>query len=127
MFINDIYASDQYAQTNYYIIGNSFGIILKMTGQKRGSKRDVPQWQTNIFCCLEVSSALCSSVKIKLSIKTIRPMYLSSKPPLASWSKLQVPELCSSMLDIFSTNTNISLLYSSKWVERKTHWKNNKR
>ena len=112
------------------IIGNSFGIIVEGTGQDRGRVSDGLQQQPKHFRYLLFSFYFCSSMAIKIQIKIFKPIFLSSKPPLASLSKWQVQSFLS-MINIFSTNklklpcesSNLSLPYSSKWVEKQTHKK----
>ena len=129
VFIDDHYASDQCAQTYVYIIGNVFGIILAVTGLDRGSISNVPQRQSTLFCSKNVLSSFCTSMKIKLQIKILKPMCLSSKNSLGSFLKLQVASLFSLMINMFSTkmiklacvSSNISLPSLLKWADRKTH------
>ena len=129
MFIDDHYASDQCAQTYVYIIRNVFCIILAVTGLDRGSISNVPQRQSTFFCSKNVLSSFCTSMKIKLQIKILKPMCLSSKISLGSFSKLQVASLFSLMINMFSkkmiklvcVSSNISLPSLLKWADRKTH------
>ena len=82
VFIYDNYASDQHYQISVSIIRNYFGIILEVIGQDRGSFGNNQQQQPIFFCYLNATSYLCSSMTIKLHIKTLKPMCLSSKTPL---------------------------------------------
>ena len=84
VFINDKYASDQYSQIHLSIICNSFGIIFEGIGQDRGSVSNIPQRQLKFFRYLNVMSSLYLLMTIKIHIKILKPMRLSSKHPLGS-------------------------------------------
>ena len=88
VFIDDNYDSYQYAQTHVSIIRNSFGVILEVTDPNRVSVIGGPQWQPEFFRYLNVSLSFCFSATIKIQIKILKIMYVSSKPPLVSLSNL---------------------------------------
>ena len=82
MFVDDNYAPDQYIQIHVSIIGNYFGVILKVTGQDKWNVSNNQQQPPTVFHYLNITSSLCPSTTIKLYITTLKPMCLSSKPPL---------------------------------------------
>ena len=80
VFIDDNYDPDQDSQIHVFIIGNSFGIILEVTGQYIGRVRDNQQQQPTFFHYLNIALSLCSSMTINNHITTLKPLYSSSKP-----------------------------------------------
>ena len=82
MFVDDNYAPDQYIQIHVSIIGNSFGIILEVTGQDILNVSNNQQQPPPVFHYLNIAPSLCSLTTINLHITTLKPMCLSSKPPL---------------------------------------------
>ena len=82
VLVDDNYAPDQDAQIHVCILGNYFSIVIEVTCQDRVRLSYNQQQQPTLFHYLNISSTFFSSMTIKIHIITLKPICLSSKPPL---------------------------------------------